>query len=363
MELFSAAFVYLVAAVIAVPVANRLGVGSVLGYLIAGVAIGPVLGIVGGETADLQHFAEFGVVMMLFLVGLELRPAMLWRMRTQLLGLGGLQVLLSTLAIGGAAICFGIEWPTALAIGMVLALSSTAIVLQTLKEKGWMPTVGGKSSFSVLLTQDIAVIPMLAMLPLLAVSDTQAMQGLFDTIESVATLDWAVGSAVAAAPGGNGSPTMFDNLPDWTRAVVTLLAIVGIIVGGRYLVRPMFRFIAESKLREIFTAAALMLVIGIAVLMTYVGLSPALGTFLAGVVLSDSEYRQELESDIEPFKGLLLGLFFITVGAGIDFGMLFASPLDFLGMALGIMVIKAAILFCLATVFGLRGADRSIALI
>lgn len=354
MDLLAAAFVYLCAAVIAVPLANRLGLGSVLGYLIAGVVIGPVLGIVGGETVELQHFAEFGVVMMLFLVGLELQPAMLWRMRNQLLGLGGLQVVGTTAVIAGVGMAFGLAWQPALALGMILALSSTAIVLQTLNEKGWMSTQGGKSAFSVLLTQDIAVIPMLALMPLLATGAGPLLDPhAFAPLEG----PWFAAHA-AAPPDPNAAPTAFELLPQWGQALFILAVIAAIIIVGRTAMRPVFRLIAEAKLREIFTAAALLLVIGIALLMNYVGLSPALGTFLAGVVLSDSEYRHELESDIEPFKGLLLGLFFITVGAGIDFGLLFSNPVGLVGLAIGLMALKAALLFGLGTAFGLRGADR-----
>ncbi|MFC3612814.1 monovalent cation:proton antiporter-2 (CPA2) family protein [Lutimaribacter marinistellae] len=354
MELLSTAFVYLVAAVIAVPIAKRLGLGSVLGYLIAGVVIGPALGIVGGETVEIQHFAEFGVVMMLFLVGLELQPAMLWRMRTQLLGLGGLQVVGTTLAMAAFGLLFDLTWQAAVALGMILALSSTAIVLQTLNEKGWMRSNGGQSAFSVLLTQDIAVIPMLALMPLLAVGGPPLLDG-----HAFAPSDNPWGAAHAATPAdGHAAPTAFETLPEWGQVLAILAIIAGIIVAGRTIMRPIFRFIAESKLREIFTAAALMLVIGIALLMTYVGLSPALGTFLAGVVLSDSEYRHELESDIEPFKGLLLGLFFLTVGAGIDFGLLLSNPAGLVGLAVGLMVLKGALLYVLGTAFGLKGADR-----
>ncbi|MEQ8393044.1 MAG: monovalent cation:proton antiporter-2 (CPA2) family protein [Thalassospira sp.] len=336
MELLSSAFVYLVAAVVAVPIAQRLGLGSVLGYLIAGVIIGPVLGIVGAEAADLQHFAEFGVVMMLFLVGLELRPAMLWSMRGQLVGLGGLQVLGTTAIIAAASYALGLSWQQSVAIGMVLALSSTAIVLQTLGEKGWLGTIGGKSSFSVLLTQDVAVIPMLAIMPLLAVA--------------------AHGSDVTHDAGHGGM--LLDLVAEWAQPLVIIGAIAAIIVGGRYLIRPVFRFIAKAHLREVFTAAALLLVIGTALLMNAIGLSPALGTFLAGVVLSDSEYRHELENDIEPFKGLLLGLFFLTVGAGIDFNLLFDQPGTLISIALGIMVIKALVLFAIATTVRMYGVDR-----
>lgn len=350
MDLLAAGFVYLVAAVIAVPLANRLGLGSVLGYLIAGVVIGPVLGVVGSETVELQHFAEFGVVMMLFLVGLELQPAMLWKMRTQLIGVGGLQVLGTTAVLAAVSLLFGMSWQVSLALGMTLALSSTAIVVQTLKEKGWMSSQGGQNAFSVLLTQDIAVIPMLAMLPLLAVAP--ALHGESD---GHGAGDAFHGSH--AAPHG-AAPSLFESLPDWAQALAVLAVIAAIVIGGRYLMRPVFRFIAGARLREIFTAAALMLVIGIALLMDFVGLSPALGTFLAGVVLSDSEYRHELESDVEPFKGLLLGLFFITVGAGIDFELLFSNPVGLVGLAAALMATKAVLLFGLGTIFGLRGADR-----
>lgn len=335
MEILSSAFIYLVAAVVAVPIAQRLGLGSVLGYLIAGVMIGPVLGIVGAEAADLQHFAEFGVVMMLFLVGLELRPAMLWAMRGQLIGLGGMQVLGTTAIIGAACYALGLTWQQSIAIGMVLALSSTAIVLQTLGEKGWLGTVGGKSSFSVLLTQDVAVIPMLAIMPLLVVAGADAGDH-------------------GSAHGG----MLLDLVPEWAQPLVIIGAIASIVVGGRYLMRPIFRFIAKAHLREVFTAAALLLVIGTALLMNAIGLSPALGTFLAGVVLSDSEYRHELENDIEPFKGLLLGLFFLTVGAGIDFNLLFDEPATLFAIASGIMVIKAVVLFVIATSVRMCGVDR-----
>ncbi|MES0881201.1 monovalent cation:proton antiporter-2 (CPA2) family protein [Roseibium sp. SCP14] len=343
MEFLSDSFVYLCAAVIAVPIANRLGLGSVLGYLIAGVFIGPILGIVGSEATEVQHFAEFGVVMMLFLVGLELQPAMLWKMRQQLIGLGGLQVVGTTAVFTGAGFAFGLSWQSAIALGMILALSSTAIVLQTLNEKGWLKTQGGQSSFSVLLTQDIAVIPMLAVLPLLSGGNGAGYYG-----------EELNGHGDAAAHGGEALAV----LPGWAQALIILGVIAAIIVAGRHLLRPVFRFIAEAHLREIFTATALLLVIGIALLMDFVGLSPALGTFLAGVVLSDSDYRHELEADIEPFKGLLLGLFFLTVGAGIDFNLLFGAPFTIIGLAIGVMLVKFALLFVLGTSFKLRGPDR-----
>ena len=335
------AFIYLVAAVIAVPIAKRLGLGSVLGYLIAGIVIGPVIGLVGSETEQIQHFAEFGVVMMLFLVGLELEPQALWRMRNRLLGLGGLQVGVTTVLIFAAALAMALYWSMALAVGLIFALSSTAIVLQTLNEKGLTKTEGGRASFSVLLFQDIAVIPMLAFIPLLAMP------------ELVAT-----GAQHADGGGHHGGVGFIGDLPVWAYALVVAGSIAAVVLGGHFLSRPLFRFIASSRLREIFTAAALLLVIGIALLMTLVGLSPALGTFLAGVVLANSEFRHELESDIEPFKGLLLGLFFITVGAGIDFGVLFGDLLFILGLTFGVMAVKAAVLYVLARVFRLSGSDR-----
>jgi len=333
MELLQGAFVYLVAMVVAVPLAKRLGLGSVLGYLLAGIVIGPALGIVGAEAEDVKHFAEFGVVMMLFLIGLELQPAMLWRMRSRLLGLGGLQVAGTTASIFAIALAMGLAWQSALAMGMILALSSTAIVLQTLEEKGWMKTTPGQSAFSVLLFQDIAVIPMIALLPLLAIHGT------------------------THGPGDTHHGGGLEHLPGWLQGLVIFAVIAAIILAGRYLMRPVFRFIATARLREIFSAAALLLVVGIALAMDRIGLSPALGTFVAGVVLSGSEFRHELESDIAPFKGLLLGVFFISVGAGIDFDLLFGRPGTIFGLAAGLMAVKLIVLLILGRIFGLRRAD------
>ncbi|MGR3550079.1 monovalent cation:proton antiporter-2 (CPA2) family protein [Pseudooceanicola sp.] len=337
------ATVYLAAAVIAVPIAARLGLGSVLGYLCAGIIIGPVLGLVGTETEDLQHFAEFGVVMMLFLIGLELEPRALWDMRHRLIGLGGLQILVTTLAVMLGVLALGYVWTIALAAGMILALSSTAIVLQTLSEKGLMQTAGGRSAFSVLLTQDIAVIPMLAFLPLLALP----------TLGLVANPDGSL-SRPGMAEDAHHSFSLVEGLPGWGVTLVTLGAVAAVILMGVYLTRPLFRFIHAAKLREMYTALALVIVVGIASLMNMVGLSPALGTFLAGVVLANSEFRHELESDIEPFKGLLLGLFFITVGAGINFAVLFKDPVVILGLAIGLILVKGGILFVIGRAFKLR---------
>ncbi|MEZ8773426.1 monovalent cation:proton antiporter-2 (CPA2) family protein [Vibrio sp. 10N.247.310.17] len=339
---FLQAFIYLLAAVIAVPIAKRLGLGSVLGYLIAGVVIGPIIGLVGEETTTIQHFAEFGVVMMLFLVGLELEPKMLWAMRNRLMGLGGLQVGGTTAIVMGIALFFGQPWTIALTIGLIFALSSTAIVLQTFNEKGLSKTEGGKNAFSVLLFQDIAVIPMLAFIPLLALPE----------------LIEAAQSAVASTSDHHEELSLVAGLPGWAYGLVITASIAIVVVGGHFLSRPLFRFVASSGLREIFAATALMLVIGIAALMSLVGLSPALGTFLAGVVLANSEFRHELESNIDPFKGLLLGLFFITVGAGINFDVLFNDFGLIIGLTLGVMLLKALVLFTLALIFKIRNSDR-----
>ncbi len=342
------ALIYLGAAVIAVPISARLGLGSVLGYLAAGIIIGPVLGLVGSETAQLQHVAEFGVVMMLFLIGLELEPRALWDMRHRLIGLGGLQVGVSTLALMAAALAAGHPWSVALAVGLTLSLSSTAIVLQTLSEKGLMQTGGGRATFSVLLTQDIAVIPILAMLPLLA-------------LPQIAKIN-SDGSIQRAGPkgedGAHATLSLVDGLPGWGVTLVTIAAVAVVVLAGIYLTRPVFRFIHAANLREMYTALALAIVVGISFLMTLVGLSPALGAFLAGVVLANSEFRHELESDILPFKGLLLGLFFITVGAGINYRAFFADPMDLIGLALLVIVTKGVVLYFVGRAFQIKGRDR-----
>jgi monovalent cation:proton antiporter-2 (CPA2) family protein len=283
-----------------------------------------------------MHFAEFGVVMMLFLVGLELQPSLLWRLRVPILGLGGLQVVVTTIVVAAIGLIAGLSWQMALTVGMILAMSSTAIVLQTLNEKGVMKTEAGQSSFSVLLFQDIAVIPILAILPLLAIAPHTATRLSNDVI------------LVAEQTAAHGA-----SLPAWQQALLVIVTVVGIIVGGRFLTRPIFRFIADTRTREIFTATALLLVIGIALAMQQVGLSPALGTFVAGVVLADNEYRHELETDIEPFKGLLLGLFFISVGASIDFNLLLQEPLLIAGLVIGLAIAKFLVLLGLGRFFRL----------
>ncbi|MEM1265018.1 MAG: monovalent cation:proton antiporter-2 (CPA2) family protein [Pseudomonadota bacterium] len=337
-------FVFLVAGVISVPLATRFGLGSVLGYLIAGILISPILAAFGVDVVAIQHFAEFGVVMMLFLVGLELEPKRLWEMRARLLGLGGLQVVLTALAAMAVAMLLAQPWSVALAIGLVLSLSSTAIVLQTLGEKGLLQSDGGQSSFAVLLFQDIAVIPMLALIPLLALPELAEL---------------ATGGDHSGGDHGDDHGTelsLVAGLAGWQTALVTLGAIAAVIGIGTLLARPLFDFVSTARLRELFTATALLLVIGIALLMSLVGLSPALGTFLAGVVLANSEYRHELEADIDPFRGLLLGLFFMTVGAGIDFALLREGLLPIVGLTLLLIAIKAGVLYVLGFLFGLRGA-------
>ncbi len=313
------ALIYLAAAILFVPVAKRLGMGSVLGYLLAGITIGPfVLGLVGGEGRDVIHFAEFGVVMMLFLIGLELEPAQFWRMRRLILGSGTTQFGLTTLLLMGAFMLGGFPWQASLAIGLALSMSSTAIVLQTLREKGLDQTQSGRSAFAVLLYQDIAVIPILAALPLLALQSFQAA----------------------------GEPSTFlARLPGWAQTLALLGAVAAVILCGRFLIVPFLRFIARIHLRELFTASALFIVMAAAYLMELVGLSPALGTFLAGIVLANSEYRHELECDIEPFKGILLGLFFISVGASINFGLILQKPLFMILLVFGVVTVKFLVLF------------------
>lgn len=316
--------IFLGAAIIAVPLAQRLGLGSVLGYLIAGIGIGPWgLGLISDVDAML-HFSEFGVVLLLFLIGLELNPKKLWQMRKPILGLGGSQVMITSIII--AAIAFGcsrlflsLSWRDAIVIGMGLALSSTAIALRVIDEQQLSGSETGQSGFAVLLFQDIAVIPMLALLPLLA------------------------GNA-----GGS-----------WLDGVWMLSSIIIFLVTGHFLLRPLFRYVVMSGVRELFNVAALLLVVGIALIMQMIGLSMALGAFLAGVLLAESEYRHELEIAIEPFKGLLLGLFFISVGMAVNLGLLLQYPLQILATVIVLVMIKAGILYVLARLFGVEMKARS----
>jgi CPA2 family monovalent cation:H+ antiporter-2 len=320
------AVIYLSAAVICVPLAKKLGMGSVLGYLLAGIIIGPfVLGFIGEEGEDIMHFAEFGVVMMLFLVGLELDPAKLWTMKKTIMGMGTMQLALTSVIIFSIAFALGFSWQASLAVSLALSMSSTAIVLQSLKEKGQLQSVAGKSSFAVLLYQDLAIIPILAILPLLA-------------------------TTTAAS---EGSHSFIDELPAWLKAIATFSAIIIVIAAGKYVIVPLLRLVAKTKLRELFSASSLLIVFAIAYLMQLVGLSPALGTFLAGVVLANSEFKHELESDLEPFKGLLLGLFFIAVGASIDFRMIAESPLMVFGAVMGVVIVKLLVLALIGKVFKL----------
>lgn len=342
-EFMLTAFVLFLAGVIMVPIASRLGLGSVLGYLLAGICLSPLLNYLGTDVVGIQHFAEFGVVMMLFLVGLEMTPKSLWEMRARIFVLGGLQVLVTTVVVCGIALGFGLSWTTGLAIGMVLALSSTAIVNQTLNEKGLLKSDGGQASFSVLLFQDIAVIPMLIIIPLLAVN---------------AGVSGVESHAGDAAHGGGLNLNLVEGLPNWQAAGITMLTVAAVVLAGKYLTNPIFRFISKARLRELFVSTALMLVLGISLLMTLVGLSPALGTFLAGVVMAGSEFRHELESDIAPFKGIFLGVFFITVGAAIDFSLLREHLALVLGLTALLIAIKALVLLVLARVFKLRGGDK-----
>ena len=321
-------FTYLAAAVIAVPIARALGLGAIIGYLAAGIAIGPWGLALVSNVQDILHFAEFGVVLMLFLVGLELQPSRLWSLRRPILGLDMAQMAGCALLLWGCAWALGLPWRVALVGALGLALSSTAIALQVLNERNLLRTDSGQKAFSILLFQDVAAIPILALLPLLGVAArAEALQ--------------------PHAP--------LDLLPEALKIIAVVAAIV---FGGRWVLRPLLRWIAKSKTPEIFTAASLFLVVGIAMLMLTVGLSMALGAFLAGVLLADSEYRRELETDIEPFKGLLLGLFFIAVGMSIDFGVIAHHPFAMLGLLLGFLAIKAAVIWLLARVTAMAYQER-----
>uniref|UniRef100_UPI0030FBF24B glutathione-regulated potassium-efflux system protein KefC n=1 Tax=uncultured Acidovorax sp. TaxID=158751 RepID=UPI0030FBF24B len=321
-------FLYLSAAVLAVPLAKALGLGSIIGYLAAGIAIGPWgLGLVS-NVQDILHFAEFGVVLMLFLVGLELQPSRLWAMRRPIFGTGSAQVLGCAAVLFAAGWLAGLPWRISLVAALGLALSSTAIALQVLAERNLMRTSSGRAGFSILLFQDVAAIPILALLPLL-------------------------GAAAGAGDDHSAGEVLLEALK--------IVGVIGaIVLGGRLLLRPLLRWIAKSRTPEIFTAASLLLVVGIAYLMVMVGLSMALGAFLAGVLLADSEYRSELEADIEPFKGLLLGLFFIAVGMSIDFGVLMRSPWLMAGILLGFLALKAVVIYTLAKVAGVPYQERPV---
>jgi len=344
-EAFIIASVFLTLAVLLVPLANRIGLGSVLGYLFAGAIIGVMLTylapLIGLKTDDLleklNHASEFGVVLMLFLIGLEIQPSHLWRMKGTIIGAGGLQVGLTALLIMVIAMnVFHMPWQTGLAIGLILALSSTAIIMQTLSEKGWQNTIGGKASFAALLFQDIAIIPIIAILPILSLSTESSHESASHGLEIV------------------------SYLPSWSQPFVVVIAIVLVYVFSRFLINPLFNYIAKSRQKEIFTTAALGLVTLIAAIMSLLGLSPALGVFIAGVMLSESEYRHQIEADIEPFKGLLLGIFFMTVGAAFNFYLFASESLLVLGLTFSLITLKAIVLFIVGKVMRLKKVEHAL---
>lgn len=315
-----AGVLFLFAAVAAVPLASRLGIGAVLGYLLAGIAIGPWgLGFIS-DVDEILHFSELGVVFLMFIIGLELNPSKLWQLRRSIFGVGAAQVLLSAALLAGLLMLTHFSWQAAVVGGIGLAMSSTAMALQLMREKGMNRSESGQLGFSVLLFQDLAVIPALALVPLLA------------------------GSA--------------DEHFDWMKIGMKVLAFVGMLIGGRYLLRPVFRFIAASGVREVFTAATLLLVLGSALFMDVLGLSMALGTFIAGVLLAESEYRHELETAIDPFKGLLLGLFFISVGMSLNLGVLYTHLLWVVISVVVLVAVKILVLYLLARLYGVRSSER-----
>ena len=316
------AIVFLAAAVVIVPLAARAKLGSVLGYLLAGAAIGPWGLALAGDVESTLHLAELGVVLMLFVIGLELDPKRLLSMRREVFGGGSLQLAACGLALALGLLAVGLPWQAALVAGLALGLSSTAIAVQTMTERNELATPTGRSAFAILLFQDIAAIPLIAMVPLLA-----------------------------AAPAASTEPA-------WQRFALAFAAVAGVVVIGRYLTRPAMRLVARTGIRELFTAFALLLVLGIAQLMTAAGLSMALGAFLAGVLLAGSEYRHALETDIEPFKGLLLGLFFIAVGMTVDFGLLASRPAMVLVLVGGFLAIKTAALWAVARALGVTARQR-----
>ncbi len=319
-DMLLAGVLFLFAAVVAVPLAARLGIGAVLGYLLAGIAIGPWgLGFIS-DVDEILHFSELGVVFLMFIIGLELNPAKLWQLRRSIFGVGAAQVLLSAGILAVLLMLTNFSWQAAIVGGIGLAMSSTAMALQLMREKGMNRSESGQLGFSVLLFQDLAVIPALALVPLLA---------------------------------GNA-----DEHLDWTKVGLKVLAFAGMLIGGRYLLRPVFRFIASSGVREVFTAATLLLVLGSALFMDALGLSMALGTFIAGILLAESEYRHELEIAIDPFKGLLLGLFFISVGMALNLGVLYTHILLVVAGVAILVAVKMAVLYGLAHIYGLRNSER-----
>ena len=320
-DLLTAGVIYLAAAVVAVPIAARLGIGAVLGYLLAGIAIGPWGAGFINDVEEILHFSELGVVFLMFIIGLELNPGKLWQLRRSIFGVGAGQVIFSSVLLAGLLWVTQFSWQAAVIGGIGLAMSSTAMALQLMQEKGMNRSEAGQLGFSVLLFQDLAVIPALALVPLLAGNDS-------------------------------GHPT------DWMKIGMKVLAFAGMLVGGRFLLRPIFRYIAASGVKEIFTASALLLVIGSALFMDALGLSMALGTFIAGILLAESEYRHELEVAIDPFKALLLGLFFISVGMALNIGVLFTHVVEVLVAVVTLVAIKALVLYLLARLYGMRSSER-----
>lgn len=331
-----AAIVFLTGAIICVPIAKKFGLSSVLGYLLAGILIGPyILGFVGDEGQDILHFAEFGVVMMLFLIGLEIEPKSFWQMRKTIIGMGGAQVLGTMIVSFLLFTTIGFDWKVSLIISMAVSLSSTAITLQTIKENGLMNTTYGASSFSILLFQDIIVILMLAVIPLLTDSEKTVI-----------------------ASDHSDHIYLLENLPLGFQALAIFMSVVTVVLAGRYFFVPMLRLVAKTRLRELLSASALLIVIALAYLMELVGLSPALGAFLGGVVLATSEFKHELESNLEPFKGLLLGLFFMAVGASINFIVIGDNPVMIGGLVVAVIILKAIILFLVGAIFKLKADQR-----
>ncbi|WP_410013264.1 glutathione-regulated potassium-efflux system protein KefB [Sodalis sp. C49] len=316
----TAVVLFLFAAVVAVPIAQRLGIGAVIGYLAAGIAIGPWgLGFIR-DVDEILHFSELGVVFLMFIIGLELNPSKLWELRRSIFGVGAAQLFFTALLLGGALYLTHATWQSALIGGIGLAMSSTAIALQLMRDKGMNRNEGGQLGFSVLLFQDMAVIPTLSLIPILA--------------------------------GGGSEPS------DWMKIGMKVAAFFIMLVGGRYLLRPLFRYVAMANVREVFTAASLMVVLGAALFMDMLGLSMALGTFIAGVLLAESEYRHELEIAIEPFKGLLLGLFFISVGMALNLGILYVHLLTVVAGLAVLVLVKGTVLYILARISGLRSSVR-----
>jgi monovalent cation:H+ antiporter-2, CPA2 family len=327
---FLQAIIYLGAAVVCVPLMKRLGMSSVIGYLTAGILIGPfVFGLVGAEGKDIMHFGEFGVVMMLFLIGLELEPRRLWKMRRLIVGLGSAQMAITTgLFFLISHFALGLSWQSSVAISLALSMSSTAMVMQTLEEKGLTKTKAGRHSFLLLLFQDIAFVPVLAIIPLL--------------------------SAIKHAEPVGGALPLIEHLPGILQPLAVILFMTINFTFGKFILIPLLRIVTRTKLRELFAASALLIVVGIAFIMQLIGLSPALGAFIGGMILANSEYKHELDSTLSPFKGLLLGLFFIAVGASINFRVVVNDPLTIAALLLGIVVLKGFVLYLTGWLFDVK---------